>query len=167
MALWFITITNYQVNAYYPNWFPGDGFQNLSIISTVELIAYVLSGLAFDWFKGKQSTKLFIFSFSICIVGAIGIIINGLGKEPHVDMICNFICKFGIASCYQGVYLANILFPIVFASTTFGICCMNGAFAGLLSPYIYDPSGEKVYPWLIFIGLSLVGIIFALLLRDK
>jgi len=26
MLLWAITILNYQINAYYPNYFPGDSF---------------------------------------------------------------------------------------------------------------------------------------------
>ena len=53
MGLWFITIMNYQVNAYYPNYFPGDQYLNLIAISTVELFAYILSALAFDWFTGR------------------------------------------------------------------------------------------------------------------
>lgn len=138
ILLWVITIQNYQVNAYYANFFPGDAFQNLSVISTVELFAYMISGFAYDWFKGKPTIKLFIMSFSICLVGALGILINDKDNFPIVDMICNFIVKFGIASCYQGVYIANILFPIVFSSTTFGICCMFGAIAGVLSPNIYE-----------------------------
>jgi hypothetical protein len=138
ILLWVITIQNYQVNAYYANFFPGDAFQNLSVISTVELFAYMISGFAYDWFKGKPTIKLFIMSFSICLVGALGILINDKDNFPIVDMICNFIVKFGIASCYQGVYIANVLFPIVFSSTTFGICCMFGAIAGVLSPNIYE-----------------------------
>ena len=104
-------------------------------------------------------------SFSICLVGALGILINDKDNFPIVDMICNFIVKFGIASCYQGVYIANVLFPIVFSSTTFGICCMFGAIAGVLSPNIYEL--EAPYQWYVFITLSVLGIACSLALRDK
>ena len=138
MGLWFVTLFNYLINSQYPNYFPGDVFQNLIYISTVELIAYIFAGIFFDSVKSKKSTKLFVFSYIICLFSGIGILLNDKEKLPYVDMICNFICKFGIAAAYQGVYLANILFPIVFASTTFGVCCMMGAVACLCAPSIYS-----------------------------
>lgn len=165
MILWVITISNYQVNAYYANFFPGDAFENLTVISTVELFAYIISGLAYDWFKGKQTIKLFVLSFGICLAGSLGILANDREKLPYVDMACNFIVKFGIASCYQAAYIANVLFPIVFSSTTFGICCMVGAIAGVFSPNIYQL--EVPYQWYVFIALSLLGLACSLALRDK
>ncbi len=165
MALWAITILDYQINSYYENFFPGSYFQNFTVISTVELVAYIISGLAYDWFKGKQVKKLFLSSFTLCLFSAFGILLNDKENLPYVDMICNFLCKFGIASCYQGVYIANVLFPIVFASTTFGMCCMQGAIAGVLSPNVYQIDGDG--PWYIFIGLACLGIVCTLLLKDK
>jgi hypothetical protein len=63
-------------------------------------------------------------AYVICLLGAIGIIINDKEKFNYLDMIFNFIVKIGTASAFQGVYIANVLFPVVFASTTFGVCCM-------------------------------------------
>lgn len=48
MGLWAVTLFAYMINAYYSNYFPGDQFQNLILISTVELIAYIISGMFFD-----------------------------------------------------------------------------------------------------------------------
>ncbi len=80
-------------------------------------------------------------------------------------MICNFIVKVGAASAYQGVYIANVLFPVVFASTTFGVCCMQGAIASMISPNIYGLG--PIIPWYIFIVFSLIGLAASLCLRDK
>ena len=135
------------------------------VISTVELVAYIISGLAYDSFKGKSTIKVFVMSYIICLVGAIGILINDKEKLPYMDMICNFIVKIGTASSYQGVYIANVLFPVVFASTTFGICCMQGAIASMISPSVYE-LGDTI-PWYIFIALSVLGIICSISLRDK
>lgn len=137
MALWAITLFNYLINTYYPNYFPGDMFQNLIGISVVELFAYIIAGFFFDSVKTKKSTKLFIASYSICLVGGIGLLANDKDKAPYLDMIFNFTCKFGIASAYQGCYQSNILFPIVYASTTFGVCCMCGVISCLIAPFVY------------------------------
>ncbi len=165
MGLWFITIMNYQVNAYYPNYFPGDQYLNLVAISTVELFAYIISALAFDWFRGRQTTKLFLFSFTFCLLGSAGIIFGNPTNMQYLDLISNFIVKFGIASAYQAVYMTSILFPIVYSSSTFGICCMQGAIAGMISSHVYALDG--LLPWYIFIILCIVGILFAVTLRDK
>ena len=104
-------------------------------------------------------------SYIICLVGAIGILVNNKEKLPYMDMICNFIVKIGTASTYQSVYIANVLFPVVFASTTFGMCCMQGAIASMFSPSVYG-LGDNI-PWYIFIGLSVLGLVCSISLRDK
>jgi hypothetical protein len=137
----------------------------LVAISTVELFAYIISALAFDWFKGRQTTKLFLFSFVICLVGSAGILFGNQTDLKYLDLVSNFTVKFGIASAYMGVYMTSVLFPIVYSSSTFGICCMSGAIAGMNSGYVYNLEG--FLPWYIFIGLSFVGILFAVSLKGK
>jgi len=100
MCLWFITVMNYQINAYYPNYYPGDQYQNLIAISTIELFAYIVSAIAYDWFVGRQLTKMFVMSYVICLIGAAGIIIGDKNNKSYLDLISNFIVKFGIASAY-------------------------------------------------------------------
>ena len=73
------------------------------------------------------------------MVGAIGILINDETKYPVLDLFFNYVAKFGIGSAFQAVYLANVLFPIVFSSTTFGLCCMMASTASFISIWeIYD-----------------------------
>ena len=100
MGLWGVTLMNYCINSYYPNYFPGDPFENLIAISCVELFAYIAAGLFFDRLKSKQTTTLFIVSFGICLVGGTGILTTTKQEMPYVDMISNFICKFGIAAAF-------------------------------------------------------------------
>ena len=137
IALWAVTIMNYQINNYYPNYFPGDDFQNLSMISTVELIAYIAAGILYDSVKSKKTTIVFVVSFAICIFGGAGLLVNDKQTLPYNDLIFNYICKFGIASAFQGVYLASELFPVAFASTTFGVCNLSGVISGFFSKYVY------------------------------
>ena len=76
MILWFVTIMNYQINDYYDNYFPGDQFQNLMSISTVELFGYVAGGSLYESFKTRKVMKLFLVSYGLCLFGALGVIFN-------------------------------------------------------------------------------------------
>ena len=76
MVLWFITVMNYQINDYYDNYFPGDQFQDLMAISTVELFGYVAGGFLYESIKSRKVTKLFLVSYGLCLFGALGIIFN-------------------------------------------------------------------------------------------
>lgn len=135
-------------------------------IATNELIGYVVGGFVFESFKSKPATNLYLISYTICLVGSLGIILNNEEESPWLDLIFTFISKFGIAMAFQGVYLANVLFPIVFSSTTFGICCMMGSTAAFGSVFqIYN--FEDKSPVALFGILSVVGFILALLQKEK
>jgi MFS family permease len=136
MLLWYLSVMAYQINDYYDSYFPGDYFEYFITISVNEMIAYIIADFVFEGFKTKKSTKLFFYSYSICIVGALTIMINNEKEYPVIDMIGQFICKFGIASGFQACYLANVLFPIIFASTTFGVCVMMNSVAAFCSIFI-------------------------------
>ena len=162
MAMWAITDYNYQINDYYESYFPGDQYQALIAISFVELASYIVAGIIFESMKVKRCTKLYVLAYSIGIVGAVGILLNNEQENPELDLFFNYVAKFGIGSAFQAVYLANVLFPIVFSSTTFGLCCMMASTASFFSIWeIYDFDDKQ--PWVVFVILSAVGIIFALL----
>ena len=166
MFLWFFTIMSYEINDYYGGWFPGDYYQYFMTISFHEMLAYIAADYIFESFKTKKTTKLFLLSYTICLVGSITIMVNDEKEYPVIDMIGQFICKFGIACAYQGCYLATVLFPIIFASTTFGAGITMSSVSEFCSIYIiYD--FETKWPWYVFIGSCLLGIICCLLLRDK
>lgn len=56
-------------------------------ISTVELSAYVIADVVNESFKGKRCTKLFLFSYTICFVGAIIIVSNDPEANPWLDLL--------------------------------------------------------------------------------
>jgi hypothetical protein len=154
------------VNDYYDSYFPGDYFEYFIAISINEMIAYIIADFVFASFKTKKSTKLFMYAYIICLIGAATIMINNEEEYPVIDMIGQFICKFGIASGFQACYLANILFPTVFSSTTFGVCVMMNSLASFCSIFIiYDFTTKD--PWYVYIGCCLLGMICCFLLRDN
>lgn len=73
-CLWFITVMNYQINAYYANYFPGDSFENFIYITIVELVSYIVADFTFERLGDHPSAKLFVGSFIISMIGSIGIL---------------------------------------------------------------------------------------------
>jgi len=83
-----------------------------------------------------------------------------------LDLAFNYICKFGIAAAFQGCYLASgVLFPIIFASTTFGACNLMGTISAFFSVDVY--SLYSISEWYSFAGLCIVGIIISFLLKER
>jgi hypothetical protein len=87
MLLWYLSVMSYQINDYYESYFPGDYYEYFIVISFNEMFAYIIADFVFESFKTKRSTKLFIYSFTICLVGGITIMVNNEEKYPVIDMI--------------------------------------------------------------------------------
>jgi hypothetical protein len=87
ILIWYLSVMAYQINDYYESYFPGDSYEYDITISVNEMIAYIIADLVFDSFKNKKSTKLFFYSYSISIVGALTVMINNEKEYPAIDMV--------------------------------------------------------------------------------
>jgi Na+/melibiose symporter-like transporter len=100
MILWAIIDMDYQINDYYNNYFPTDSYENTIAIATVELFGYIFACFIFEMFESKKSTKTYLVSYALCLFGALWIINNDPKKHPDIDLFCDYLCKFGIASAF-------------------------------------------------------------------
>ncbi len=101
MIIWGITDMNYQINDYYPNYFPGnDSYLQTAAIATVETFGYIFASVIFECFKSKPTIKSYIVTFTIALSGAIWMICNNSEEHPYRDLICNYMIKFGIAAVF-------------------------------------------------------------------
>jgi hypothetical protein len=166
MILWAIMAQVYVINNYYYYYFPGDQFESYISICCLELVAYIVSEQVFEKvFKKNKVKNLFYFSYFFCLIGGIGIIINNPEEHPYLDLIFQFIAKFGCASAYMSAYMTTYLFPVVFSSSTFGFSVMFGSISSFVSQWTIA-SYDNNLPWYIFIGLSGAGIIVAFFFRE-
>ncbi len=76
MCLWAIIVMNYQINAYYNNFFPGQSYDDLMYITIVELISYIIADLVFEHLGKRKSAKLYVSAFLIQLGSSIGILMN-------------------------------------------------------------------------------------------
>jgi len=168
MIIWGITDMNYQINDYYPNFFPhNDSYLQTIAIGTVETFGYIFASVMFEVFKSKPTIKSYIVSFTIALAGAFWMIFNDSETYPYRDMASNYIVKFGIAAVFQTCFLSNDLFPLVFSSTTFGLCSMMCSISSVFSIYIiYKEMNPAVWVWHFFIGFGFVGLLCSVLQKE-
>ena len=157
----------YQINAYYNNFFPGDSYDNLIYITIVEFVGYIVADLLFERVGRRAAAKLYCLGFSISLICSLGILSNDAKAHPYLDLAYTFVCKFGIAIAFQAAFWATtVLFPIIFASTTFGLCNMMGTVSCFFSVDVYTLPNVHVQ-WVTSAAMCLAGIGFALMLKEK
>lgn len=114
----------------------------------------------------KYNARRFFFgSYILAAVSASLILINNDEDSQYYEMVMSFIARFAISCTYQGIYLSNNLFPIVFASTTFGVCNFFAGLAGLFSFEVLLKLDDSLAISL-FIVFSIAGSIVAIFLKE-
>jgi hypothetical protein len=133
-----IYVAYFYIVAYYANFFPGDSFENFIYITIVERISYIVADFTFERLGDHPSAKLFVASFIISMIDSIGILSIDPTVYPYQDLTFNYIAKFGVGVAFKGVFLSTTnVFPVIFASTTFGICNMMGTISAFFSIDVY------------------------------
>jgi hypothetical protein len=108
----------------------GDIFINTIVSSVSEVCAYLISGALYDKIGPKVS---FIAAYSISIVGSIFYIIFGTANKSLIPVLV-LVTKFGVSAGFNLVYLANSLFPPIYAATTFGFCNVFARLTSVMAP---------------------------------
>lgn len=128
--LWIVASFDYFLINFQLKYIKGDIFVNTIVSSVSEVIAYLVSGALYSTIGPKIS---FVSSFALAIVGSIFYVIFGDDHENLIPLMV-LSSKFGISSSFNVVYLANNLFPSIYASTTFGIFNIFARLASMLAP---------------------------------
>ena len=126
--------------------------------SVSEVIAYLISGALYEKIGAKIS---FIASFVIACIGSLLYIFFSDSNDWVVVMVLG--TKFGISGSFNVVYLANSLFPPIYAATTFGICNAFARMASMLAPQFAEFAPPA--PMTIFFVMSAIAGVVSFLLR--
>ena len=130
LFLWVVSAFDYYLINFQLKYIDGDIYTNTIVSSVSEVSAYLITGALYE----KIGTKIsFIGSFIIAIVGSM-FLITLEDKFPLFMPIMILGSKFGISGSFNVVYLANGLFPPIYASTTFGLCNFFSRLASMLAP---------------------------------
>lgn len=105
----------------------------------------------------------------VSILGSIGVLINltkSTMAEKYLEMTFTWMTRFGVAIIFEGLYLANGMFPTLFASTSFGICNFFAGIAGLLT-YEFILKLQDQDQFLVILNLSIASAIACLFIYEE
>eukprot|EP00347_Sterkiella_histriomuscorum_P018095 403346808 len=161
--MWILTIMAYQIISNHSNYFPGDQYTSDIIGSCVELFGYVAGEILYEKFGAR---KLFFFAYIFAMLGGIGVLItvdfdDAPQSQQYLEMSFAWLTRFGISITYEGLYMTTGLFPILFASTSFGICNLFAGLAGLFSFEVLLKQ-EDTTQFMFYVIFCLVGSIVSL-----
>ena len=104
----------------------------------------------------------FFLSFSIATIGSIFYIIFSTTATSLVPLMV-LSTKFGIAGAFSCVWIANTLFPPLYASTTIGFFNAFARLSSMLAPQIAELSGSA--PMIVFCIVSGLAGVASLFLK--
>ena len=102
-----------------------------------------------------------ITSFLVSMVSSILLIF--FEDSGHYVLLIILATKFGISSCFSAVYLANSLFPPLYASTTMGFCNFLARLVSMIAPPFAE--FDKPVPMILFGTLCLGAAGVSIFLR--
>lgn len=161
LVLWAVSAFDYNLINFQLKYIDGSIYTNTIVSAVSEVSAYLISGVLYN----KLGTRLsFIIYFLIAIVGSILLISL---SSTYVYLVPVFVLgsKFGISASFNCVYLANSLFPPLYASTTLGIFNFFARMAAMLSPPVAEIPAPT--PMIIYSSICMGAAIVSFFIKDK
>eukprot|EP00347_Sterkiella_histriomuscorum_P019689 403340662 len=160
LVFWIVSSFDYYLISFQMKYINGDIFINTIVSSVSEVIAYILSG-AFYMYIGFRIS--FLVSFIIAIIGSLFYVIFKNTASNALISVMILGSKFGISASFNLVYLANSLFPPLYASTVMGLCNMFARVASMIAPQIAEVEGPV--PMILFCIFAGVAAVLSLFIR--
>ena len=124
-----------------------------------DLLSYAVSGLLYKFLGARWSL---VIAFGIATWGGLIVCAYGLShQDSWLFVALIFFCRIGISFSFNLIYVAHApLFPVLFSTTSFGIC---GFLARIFSAFssLFAGISEPV-PMILFTILSLLTAISVL-----
>lgn len=131
VILWIIATFTYYLVYFQIKYMKGDFYINTIVSSCTEMLSYTVSGFILTALGIKLS---YFLSFSAAIIGSSLYIIMHTSYESLTPIFL-FLASFGISSSMNIDWNINsILFPVIFNSSTNGICNLFARISDSLAP---------------------------------
>jgi len=131
MGLWVVGTFNTYLIFFQIKYMKGDFFINTIVSCLSDVVAYILAGLLIERLGIRTS---YMYSFVICIIGGFMYMIFR-NDHPHFIPLFLLISNFGNSWSLNVDWNSNaMLFPVIFASSTNGICNLLARISNILSP---------------------------------
>lgn len=107
--------------------------------------------------------------FVLSAVGSIPVMFSENASEEfkqYVVPACLWVANFGSCGNFSNLYIGHLdLFPVVFATTTMGICNVVARAATVLAPIVAEI--KEPYPEITYTALCFIAAVTSIFIRDK
>ena len=110
-------------------------YESAIAMSIADILSYLVAGLIY---KSIGIKRLLLYTNMLAAMGGLSILYYGLQHESSWTYpLLIFIAKTGVSCAFNGIFIGHqALFPVLFATTSFGICNIFGRMFSALSPLI-------------------------------
>ena len=107
--------------------------------------------------------------FVLASIGSFPVMFSEMASENYRNYfvpVCLFVMNAGVSASFANLYIGHLdLFPMVFASTSMGICNILARFITILAPMVAEVS-EPV-PEIVFTTVCIIAAIVSIFVRNK
>ena len=164
--IWSITSFTFYLGKFQLKFVAGSIFRNSFFSSIADTVARPIGYILYKkWNARSALTMLFCVSF----IGSFPVIFSeGASDKYHEYVVpaCLFTMNLGTAATFGNLYMGHMdFFPIVFSSTSMGICNILARSCTVFAPLVAEIAEPT--PEIIFTSLSVLAAILSLFIRKK
>ena len=164
--IWSITSFTFYLGKFQLNFVAGSIFRNSIFSSLADTVARPMGLLMYRKLNIKTSLGCL---FAISTIGSFPVMFSENASEGYKDYvvpICLFTMNLGSSATFGNLYMGHMdLFPIVFSTTTMGICNIMARTLTVFAPIVAQI--DQPTPEIIYTTLSVIGLIVTLFIRKK
>ena len=154
MVLYTTVVFNQNLIGFQLKSLPGTLFTNYLAIAVADIPAHIVAALSAKRFGVRYT---FIAASFISFIGASALIfLDPLTSNYILIMAMIILYKVGMAACFSITYFANSrLFPVIYATTVFGLCNVVAKLATVGAPLLAEV--DQPYPEIV--SMAICGFI--------
>ena len=154
------------IRSFLMKYLPGNFFMNQSASFTAELLTCLTCLALGSLYEPKH---LLTFFNGVLALGALPLLFYGVGDSDEYRVIvagCVVLVAYGTYGSLVSLYLSHTeLFPVVFRTTTLGICNISGRLCAILAPLIAEL--PEPFPQKTLLVVSLTALMVSLFIEKK
>ena len=164
--IWTSCAFSYYLAMFKVTFVAGNVFRNAVSQSMADAISRPTAYIAYKYSNTKKVMFLF---FMISALGSIPVIFSqgtSEGFKKYIVPVCLWIGNFGSCANFSNLFIGHLdLFPLVFATTTMGICNVIARGLTVFAPLVAEV--EEPYPEIIYTVLCFMAAITSFFIREK
>ena len=165
-AIWTTCSFTYYLAKFQLKFIAGNVFVNSFTSSIADAVS---RPVAYYAYKCMHTRRVMLMFFLISAFGSIPVIFSENASDTfkaYVVPACLTIANFGSCGNFSNLYIGHLdLFPLVFGTTTMGICNVIARFLTVFAPIVAEV--EEPYPEIAYTVLCFVAAITSLFIKDK